>query len=239
MEDVATSSEAAAAANQAATVAKEGETVAVETSTAVTETDAAAVEASTIATTVDTAATELDTAATVADTAAEEAKTVAVILDTASEEAETIANEVSAASEYWANGGVAGPSGNLSFFANGSAFTNSIVDSPTLFKFAQGSQFGVMGEAGPEAVMPLSRDSSGRLGVSVNGGTTTTDGSTVQNVNISITVNEGGSTSSDSGSSGSTSSDDSSTWKQMADRVKAVVVQELVTQKRPGGILAS
>jgi len=48
-------------------------------------------------------------------------------------------------------------------FAMGAAFTNSIVNSPTLFKFAQGT--GLMGEAGPEAVMPLKRDSDGNLGV--------------------------------------------------------------------------
>ena len=48
-------------------------------------------------------------------------------------------------------------------FAQGGMFTNSIVSSPTLFKFAQGT--GLMGEAGPEAIMPLKRDSSGNLGV--------------------------------------------------------------------------
>lgn len=48
-------------------------------------------------------------------------------------------------------------------FGKGGMFTNSIVDSPTMFKFAQGA--GLMGEAGPEAIMPLKRDSSGNLGV--------------------------------------------------------------------------
>lgn len=56
-----------------------------------------------------------------------------------------------------------------SLFANGGVFTNSIVNQPTMFKFANGGKFGLMGEAGPEAVMPLSRDSSGRLGVSMQG----------------------------------------------------------------------
>lgn len=52
-------------------------------------------------------------------------------------------------------------------------FSNSIVDRPTLFsygtqltKFAKG---GVMGEAGPEAVMPLMRTASGHLGVRSEG----------------------------------------------------------------------
>lgn len=53
-------------------------------------------------------------------------------------------------------------------FAKGGTFTNSIVDSPTMFKFAKGT--GLMGEAGPEAIMPLKRDSSGSLGVVAQGG---------------------------------------------------------------------
>lgn len=53
-------------------------------------------------------------------------------------------------------------------FAKGGMFTNSIVSSPTLFKFAKGT--GLMGEAGPEAIMPLKRDSQGNLGVRGGGG---------------------------------------------------------------------
>ena len=52
-------------------------------------------------------------------------------------------------------------------FAKGGTFTNQIVDSPTLFKFAKGT--GLMGEAGPEAIMPLTRDGSGNLGVRAEG----------------------------------------------------------------------
>lgn len=52
-------------------------------------------------------------------------------------------------------------------FALGGSFTNSIVNSPTLFKFAKGT--GMMGEAGPEAIMPLKRDSQGNLGVRAGG----------------------------------------------------------------------
>jgi hypothetical protein len=59
----------------------------------------------------------------------------------------------------------------LHAFANGGTFTNSIVSSPTLFKFADGAAIktGVMGEAGPEAVMPLDRGPDGRLGVRASG----------------------------------------------------------------------
>jgi lambda family phage tail tape measure protein len=56
----------------------------------------------------------------------------------------------------------------LTTFAKGGMFTNSIVSSPTLFKFAKGA--GLMGEAGPEAIMPLKRDSNGNLGVRSGGG---------------------------------------------------------------------
>jgi phage-related minor tail protein len=40
-----------------------------------------------------------------------------------------------------------------------------VVSRPTVFPMARGA--GLMGEAGPEAIMPLRRDSSGRLGVIV------------------------------------------------------------------------
>lgn len=53
-------------------------------------------------------------------------------------------------------------------FAKGGTFTNSVVSSPTLFKFAKGT--GMMGEAGPEAIMPLKRNANGVLGVEAGGG---------------------------------------------------------------------
>jgi phage-related minor tail protein len=54
--------------------------------------------------------------------------------------------------------------GSMMKFANGGAFTNGLVNSPTMFPM------GLMGEAGPEAIMPLQRDGSGRLGVKAAGG---------------------------------------------------------------------
>ncbi|HBN0246898.1 TPA: phage tail tape measure protein [Escherichia coli] len=44
-----------------------------------------------------------------------------------------------------------------------SQYSNSVVSSPTLFAFAKGA--GLMGEAGPEAIMPLTRAADGSLGV--------------------------------------------------------------------------
>jgi lambda family phage tail tape measure protein len=60
-------------------------------------------------------------------------------------------------------------SSGVQMFANGGAFTNSIVSTPTAFGMA-GGRAGVMGEAGPEAIMPLTRTSSGKLGVLAAGG---------------------------------------------------------------------
>jgi phage-related minor tail protein len=68
----------------------------------------------------------------------------------------------------------------LRTFAKGGMFTNSIVSQPTLFKFAKGT--GLMGEAGPEAIMPLKRDSNGNLGVRSGGGS-----------NVDVVVNNYGS----------------------------------------------
>jgi lambda family phage tail tape measure protein len=62
----------------------------------------------------------------------------------------------------YAEGGVFAH-GNVIPFAYG-----GVVDRPTLFPMANG--MGLMGEAGPEAVLPLKRLSSGRLGVEAVGG---------------------------------------------------------------------
>jgi phage-related minor tail protein len=53
--------------------------------------------------------------------------------------------------------------GNVVPFASGGIFNR-----PTLFPMARG--YGLMGEAGPEAVMPLKRGRDGRLGVEASGG---------------------------------------------------------------------
>lgn len=49
-----------------------------------------------------------------------------------------------------------------------SAHSNTIVNTPTYFAFAKGA--GLMGEAGPEAIMPLTRSADGSLGVRMVGG---------------------------------------------------------------------
>jgi phage-related minor tail protein len=81
-------------------------------------------------------------------------------------------------------GGVYGDD-SYSAFAKGGTFTNQVVAKPTYFRFAKGSGFGtgLMGEAGPEAIMPLTRGADGSLGVSASG----IGGGDVQ-VNIPVTV---------------------------------------------------
>ena len=61
-----------------------------------------------------------------------------------------------------ANGDVVGSSG-IQAYADG-----GVVGGPTMFQ--HGGGLGVMGEAGPEAIMPLSRGSNGKLGVQMEGG---------------------------------------------------------------------
>ncbi|HFO9034554.1 TPA: phage tail tape measure protein, partial [Escherichia coli] len=72
----------------------------------------------------------------------------------------------------WLSGAVANAKGGVYTSANLSAYSNTIVDTPTYFAFAKGA--GLMGEAGPEAIMPLTRAADGSLGVraigNVNGG---------------------------------------------------------------------
>ncbi|SEN76026.1 phage tail tape measure protein, lambda family [Loktanella fryxellensis] len=62
----------------------------------------------------------------------------------------------------FAKGGVFAGGAELTAFARG-----GVVNRPTVFPFAKG--VGLMGEAGPEAILPLRRGKGGRLGVEMNG----------------------------------------------------------------------
>lgn len=95
-----------------------------------------------------------------------------------------------------------------------------IVNKPTLFQYASGGsgRFGLMGEAGPEAIMPLRRGRNGRLGVEASGGTS----------NVVVNVD----------ASGSSVEGDSNQASQLGKMLGAAVQAELVKQKRPGGLLA-
>ena len=73
---------------------------------------------------------------------------------------------VSAATGFFgfANGGVFQGGSQVQAYANG-----GVVGGPTYFPMA-GGKTGLMGEAGPEAIMPLKRGKDGKLGVTVDGG---------------------------------------------------------------------
>jgi hypothetical protein len=120
----------------------------------------------------------------------------------------------------FAKGGAFGQSGVTPFAKGG------MVGSPTLFKFADGGSFrtGVMGEAGPEAILPLGRDGMGRLGVRSQGGS----GGTV--VNNYVTVNA------QTGQTETQGSGDSS-LRNLGERVAAAARQVIVEEQRPGGLL--
>ena len=91
-----------------------------------------------------------------------------------------------------------------------------IVDKPTLFPMANGA--GLMGEAGPEAIMPLRRGADGRLGVEASGGGM---GGIVVNVDAT----------------GSTVEGDQQQSKQLGQAIGAAVQAEIIKQKMPGGLL--
>jgi lambda family phage tail tape measure protein len=75
--------------------------------------------------------------------------------------------------------------GGLQAFAKGGTFTNGIVSSPTMFNM------GLMGEAGPEAIMPLRRGSDGSLGVAASGGSgSNVSVQVINNSNAQATTNE-------------------------------------------------
>jgi tape measure domain-containing protein len=78
-----------------------------------------------------------------------------------------ISGYVEGASRH-AQGGVFDEHGKAArAYAAGGAFTNQVVSAPTYF--AHGGGLGLMGEAGPEAVMPLTRMPNGDLGVQTAG----------------------------------------------------------------------
>jgi hypothetical protein len=80
--------------------------------------------------------------------------------------------------------GIPVPNANGNVFSSGSIqpyADGGVVGSPTTFPMT-GGRTGLMGEAGPEAIMPLKRGANGKLGVQMEGGATTT---VVQNFNFS------------------------------------------------------
>ena len=111
-----------------------------------------------------------------------------------------------------ADGNAFGANGIIPFAKGG------IVNSPTVFPFAKG--IGLMGEAGPEAILPLKRGADGSLGVMASGGG--------GDVNVVVNVD----------AKGSSVEGDEQGANQLGRVISAAVQSELIKQQRPGGILA-
>jgi hypothetical protein len=97
-----------------------------------------------------------------------------------------------------------------------------IVTRPTVFPFAAG--VGLMGEAGPEAIMPLRRTPDGRLGVEAMGGR-----GTVVNQTINVTVSGGG----DAGDV----AEQQRLAREIGRLARAGVLEAIKEQRRAGGML--
>ena len=113
-----------------------------------------------------------------------------------------------------AMGNVYDAGNKISKFAKG-----GIIKNPTMFAYGSGGygRFGLMGEAGPEAIMPLKRGANGKLGVQSSGGV----GNIVVNVDAAGSSIEG----------------DSAQGEQFGRALAAAIQSELIQQKRPGGLL--
>lgn len=70
-----------------------------------------------------------------------------------------------------------------------SAYSGQLVSSPTVFPFAKG--IGLMGEAGPEAILPLSRGSDGKLGVAGGGNNVTVNVIEAQGTKATVQQEQG------------------------------------------------
>tara|TARA_R100001591_G_scaffold3707_1_gene8731 strand:- start:424 stop:2574 length:2151 start_codon:yes stop_codon:yes gene_type:complete len=111
--------------------------------------------------------------------------------------------------------------------ATGNAFSRNgivpyrkggIVSSPTMFKFG-GSNLGIMGEAGPEAILPLQRGKGGKLGVIAQGGGA-----------VNVTVNVDATSSSVEG--------DEQNANEFGEQIATAVQAVIINEKRVGGLLS-
>ena len=131
--------------------------------------------------------------------------------------------------------GLAGLLGAPTVSRNGNVFNSGgitklakggILTRPTIMDSASGPAIG--GEAGQEAIMPLSRDSSGRLGVRASGGTGAAGNITGGDVFINITAPEGTKTTQRKRSDNS--------GNQFIDIIISTVNEAAVTGKLDAGV---
>lgn len=126
----------------------------------------------------------------------------------------------------WISGAVANAKGGVYTSANLSAYSNTIVDTPTYFAFAKGA--GLMGEAGPEAIMPLTRAADGSLGVRAIGNVNGGGGfvySPVYHINIQ--------------NQGSNGEIDTRSARGLVDLIDSRVVSIMQSSRRDGGLYSA
>lgn len=134
-------------------------------------------------------------------------------------------------------GSYANAAAGLTFNAKGgvydspglSKYVNGVYDSPQYFTFQGASKFakgGVFAEAGAEAIMPLTRDSAGRLGVRAQGG-----GGMAPVINTTVNVDAGGSATVQSSSSGD------AMGRALADEMQNAALQVIQKHLKPGGMI--
>ena len=110
-------------------------------------------------------------------------------------------------------------------------YVNQIHDSPQYFTFQGASKFaqgGVFAEAGPEAVMPLRRDASGRLGVMAHGGAS---GGVQPQININVSVDNRGNATSN------TSGDGNAAARSLGKQIEGVVLNVVLRESKTPGLL--
>ncbi|MEH0867291.1 phage tail tape measure protein [Phytobacter diazotrophicus] len=112
-----------------------------------------------------------------------------------------------------------------------SAYSNGVYSTPKTFAFAKGA--GIFGEAGPEAIMPLTRASDGSLGVrAVSSGVNNTSGNAT-NIHVEAPV----SIYQDSAGGGGNASDTSAISSQLQSIIQLTITDRLRKEITPGGIL--
>ncbi|HHK9531717.1 TPA: phage tail tape measure protein [Enterobacter hormaechei] len=134
-------------------------------------------------------------------------------------------------------GSYANAAAGLTFNAKGgvydspglSKYVNGVYDSPQYFTFQGASKFakgGVFAEAGAEAIMPLTRDSAGRLGVRADGA-----GGSGHQINVDIYVdNKGNATTNTSGGGDAAA-------RALAERMKQYVQEGIIRAIRDDGAI--
>jgi lambda family phage tail tape measure protein len=118
------------------------------------------------------------------------------------------------------------------FSADGNVFDNgnvlksadgNVFDSPTLHGYSGG--IGMIGEAGPESVMPLKRNAQGQLGVIAQGGNSSSNVTVTNHINVQGT--------------NSSMKDSIDQARLISNAIDMKIKQSLAKEQLPGGMLSS